>query len=231
MTYFELLGPNQKQNKQLMGLIGKFVDFLCHFALECENVDVISRNAHLLRNTLQLYPDIKKIMFLLEILANRFTHLGSHTAHSLSQQEVDIVREKLDFPEDQPHDAPITQVVDTLQDLDKISLRSPPVLRYFAHSFMQLLWSRDATIRQISYKLVIRYISHNPRDASWVIGEYLKVLSSPDINVSKTALDHAPEFYYFSLDQSEYFLQRVFAVGGKSGLPYLKKIIQSSLKF
>eukprot|EP00026_Physarum_polycephalum_P001658 Phypoly_transcript_01660.p1 GENE.Phypoly_transcript_01660~~Phypoly_transcript_01660.p1 ORF type:complete len:1059 (+),score=226.04 Phypoly_transcript_01660:1-3177(+) len=230
-TYFELLGPNQKQNKQLMGLIGKFVDFLCHFALECEDVDVISRHSHQLKNTLQVYPDLKKIGFLLEILVNRYTHIGAHTANTLSQQEVDEVREKLDFPEDVTHEVPVTRVVNTLQDLDKLSLRSPPALRYFVHSFMKLLWSKDANVRPLAYKLVIRYISHNPRDATWVISEYLQVLSSPDFLVAKQALEYAPEFYQFSLDQSEYFIQRLFAAGGKAAVPHLRKIITSSLKF
>jgi hypothetical protein len=47
-AYFELLSTHPGYNKHYVVLIGKFVDFLCHYALECSDVDLITKHTKLL---------------------------------------------------------------------------------------------------------------------------------------------------------------------------------------
>jgi len=239
--YFELLSNHTTYNKQYVSLVGKFVDFLCHYVVACSDTALITKHTKLLLETQLVYQDIKKIRFLVDMVSDRNANIHTLTSPQpppLAREQVDALRVQMDIDETDNTDIisgnfrpTFVSALEVLVEVDKTSLRYPTVLLYFCDDFLRLLWCRDVSVRQLAYKLLHRYVQNQPQDADRVLLIYLKTLDSNDPGVVRSAIEHAPDLFHFAIDQSEYFLQRLFVQGGKSAGNELRKIIQSFLSF
>jgi hypothetical protein len=105
---------------------------------------------------MDLFPEVKKIQLLLDILEKRAS-VTSVTSLPLDSVQLHLVRNNL-----QELQQPLTKVIETLEELDKASLRAPALLRYFVKDLLRLSRSKSLELRNAGYTQLIRFIHYSP---------------------------------------------------------------------
>lgn len=218
-VYYNLLSSLKVHNKHFTALVGKLVDFLCHYAAATHSADIPSKLFQYIliflitdhdRDLSHVFPDIKKIHLLLEIQSRGIaSSLDSAGLESLPRSHKEIISARLQTSPREHGSAAI--VLETLQDIDKSSLRSPSILTYFMDDLLQLLNSPLLDVRILVHQLLLRLLHHFPRyyiryirftlhfreSSNRVIKGYLASLRSTEHGIRRTALDVAPDFFHY----------------------------------
>src|SRR5689334_6139458 len=104
---------------------------------------------------MNVHPEIKKIQLLLDILEQRVSlGMGSLIASPLSLAQLQTIHSKLASQS--------SEVLQTLDELDKASLRVPSLLRYFVEDFIRLSREAPGEIKTLAYSLQGRFMQYSP---------------------------------------------------------------------
>eukprot|EP01119_Soliformovum_irregulare_P012513 TRINITY_DN3254_c0_g1_i1.p1 TRINITY_DN3254_c0_g1~~TRINITY_DN3254_c0_g1_i1.p1 ORF type:complete len:1741 (+),score=643.50 TRINITY_DN3254_c0_g1_i1:485-5707(+) len=218
LSFILVLNSINTFEKDLVPLISKMINFLCYFAVTQPDSTLFnSQLEDILKHLGTLYPEIKKIGFLEQIL-HRKVH-ESELAIPFPPNELGNVKFNLKVSK-MTHDM-MPKLLATLRELDQASLRTPAVLVYFLDEAIAIIQSCHATIGHVAFSLILRYLHHAPRDGSKVIESYLNLIE--DEKTREIAMEYAPEFFNFADDHSELILRKIFKLG-RTGSPLLHKI-------
>lgn len=250
--YFSLVTNwSSTKHNSVVGLIEKFVSFLCHFVLV--RVDPVMDKRKLFVQLSKTYPDISKLNTLVSLLQNPSKNKAnsdsllklpmdskeiSKVKHSLllwkSLRPVENTRGSLLFiPENltgqvssSDLDSATGESMKTLEELSVASKQIPILLQYFLGELLELIQCSFAPLRHMSYELLISYLNIFPQAAEKIIPQYLTCFRHSSLSVQADALQHAEALFYFAQDYATSFLSQLFEVGMPAS-PVLKNILHN----
>lgn len=214
-------------NKALSGLLAKFAEFLCAFAVAVPRLRALLTppRQKLLAEVQQVYLEVRQLGTLLALLAEQDLGLWSLSewppaaaaaavgsgggplvttpAAPLSDAEVQATRAHLRLPPASVAEEAggREKLLDTLSDLEMASLRSPGVLQLFLEDLLDLLDPHAVPSFHFGVlPLLLRFLHHSPRDAAVVMPRYLECLVSPVDDIVRESLKYAPEYFPFAQD-------------------------------
>lgn len=107
-------------------------------------------------------------------------------------------------------------MLSALQELDHLSSRNPAVLEVLTEQLSSLLLSPYHNIRSLSHTLLTRLLKYNPQ--SNALTGYLRSLESNQGEIVISALDKLPEMVvsvqgnYFKIKKTEIFIKNIFLI-------------------
>ncbi|GAB6028979.1 Integrator complex subunit 1 [Chamberlinius hualienensis] len=122
----------------------------------------------------------------------------------------------------------IEDLTAALQDLDGVSSRNAGVLEYFADDLKRLMSHHIDSCRNLSFSLMMKYITHKPRVAKQFVDTFLSCLDSDHLEVVTSALEKLPEFVVLCQEHASALLQRTFLLsltGSVNTASYIGEII------
>ncbi|ESO87352.1 hypothetical protein LOTGIDRAFT_107278 [Lottia gigantea] len=238
-AYFNLIDKHGKDNRQLGGLIVKFISFLQHFVSfdSSKAGKILQKYVNILSAVSQAYPSISELKAL----------LASLTLPPHSQNEASEVREKSPAIMSTLHSdtlwtpaqlAPflkkfrkgsLDEVLQVLHDLDETSKRRVEVLAHFESELQKLMYDVNDKCRNTAFTLIMRHIRQNPRRCSEFVPVFLQCIESRHPDVIQSALTNLAEFTVLAQDHVHTILQKTFLVGVKSNVEtssYISETIQ-----
>ena len=184
---FALLESTDSFHKPLLFLISKLADFLAQYISLYPGA--LSTRLSLLTKIAELYPEVKKLGLVCEMLKQPHMVPVEQTA-VISSLEISATRAKLAGAEN--------VVTAALQELDKSSLRTATLLRHFVTDLSALTMHHLQTIREISHKLLLRHIQQSSQDESALVSVVLACLRHPNPEVVSSALSFVVEYFQFA---------------------------------
>jgi len=141
----------------------------------------------------------------------------------LSAAQVELVQTKLLSQET------TSNILHTLEDLDKASLRAPALLRYFVQDLLHLVHTNTVEVRHATFALLARYLHYAPRESGTVVRAIILCMESQDESMKHTAIQYAAEFFPYTKEHSSYMLLQLFKLG-KIAAPHIQQIIGSCVE-
>ncbi|XP_072273856.1 integrator complex subunit 1 [Pyxicephalus adspersus] len=107
----------------------------------------------------------------------------------------------------------VEDILQTLSDIDEMSVRRPEILAFFASDFQRLMSSTEETCRNLAFGLALRSIQCNPSIAADFLPTFMYCRGSRDSEVVQTALNNLAGYILLCQEHASVLLHRAFLVG------------------
>ncbi|XP_050391471.2 integrator complex subunit 1 [Patella vulgata] len=238
-AYFSLIERHGRDNRQLGGLIVKFVSFLQNFVSfdSQKAVKLLQKYVNILSSVSQVYPSISELKALLASLTlppSSQTEAGpkqERTTPMVSTSHTDTLWTPAQLAPflKKFRKGTLEEVLQVLHDLDETSKRRVEVLSHFETELQKLMYDVNDRCRNTAFTLIMRHIRQNPRRCSEFVPIFLQCIESRNPDVIQSALSNLAEFTVLAQEHAQTILQKTFLVGIRSNVEtssYISETIQ-----
>ncbi|XP_067931599.1 integrator complex subunit 1-like [Watersipora subatra] len=243
-AYFTVIKVHGEENDDtLAALFIKFATILCNFFSSLPDMCVRSIIKYKdLLSVLQNNPKYNKNPSLKALATASYMPQAKESVSTTDMTSSFILPpppENLTFTNEQlkttlrklGKDSPTDDTVSALEDLDATSKKVIEVLSRCLDDFKHLILSLNQQVRDSSYKLIKRYVRHNPRVAGDFLTPVVACLDHENADVSNTALSHVADLaLVMSEGDRKALLDKAFTIAALRNSSHVMKSIQEIIK-